>query len=244
MDRSILEGNPHSVIEGMTIGAYAMGARYGYIYVRAEYPLAVEKLKTAIQQAEEHGLLGENILGSGFDFSIDIECGSGAFVCGEETSLIASIMGMTGEPRQRPPFPAESGVWGKPTNINNVKSWANVPLIIARGAGWFSSVGTEASKGTVIFSLVGKVKNTGLVEVPMGTKLSSLVFDIGGGITARETAQGCADRWAIGWLHPRQSCQPDCRLRDTDPCRFNHGIGRHGGDGRKRLHGGRGQVLS
>lgn len=182
MDRSILEGNPHSVIEGMAIGAYAMGARYGYIYVRAEYPLAITKLQVALKQAEEYGLLGKNILGSGFDFSIAIECGSGAFVCGEETALIASIMGLTGEPRQRPPFPAESGVWGKPTNINNVKTWANVPLIVARGADWFSAVGTEDSKGTVIFSLVGKVKNTGLVEVPMGTKLSSLVFDIGGGI--------------------------------------------------------------
>jgi len=182
MDRSILEGNPHSVIEGMVIGAYAIGATKGYIYVRAEYPLAIEKLKAALEQAEEYGFLGSNILGSGFDFSIDIERGSGAFVCGEETALIASIEGLTGEPRQRPPFPAQSGLWGKPTNINNVKTWANIPLIIALGADWFSKVGTENSKGTVVFSLVGKVKNTGLVEVPMGTKLSSLVLDIGGGI--------------------------------------------------------------
>ena len=182
MDRSILEGNPHSVIEGMVIGAYAIGAKKGYIYVRAEYPLAIEKLKTALKQAEECGFLGSNILGSGFDFSIDIERGSGAFVCGEETALIASIEGQTGEPRQRPPFPAQSGLWGKPTNINNVKTWANIPLIIARGADWFSALGTDNSKGTVVFSLVGKVVNTGLVEVPMGTKLGSLVFDIGGGI--------------------------------------------------------------
>jgi len=182
MDRSILEGNPHSVIEGMVIGAYAIGAKQGYIYVRAEYPLAIDKLKTALEQAKEYGFLGENILGSGFDFSIDIERGSGAFVCGEETALIASIEGLTGEPRQRPPFPAQSGLWGKPTNINNVKTWANIPLIIARGADWFSQIGTEKSKGTMVFSLVGKVKNTGLVEVPMGTELLSLVFGIGGGI--------------------------------------------------------------
>lgn len=182
MDRSILEGNPHSVIEGMVIGAYTIGAKNGYIYVRAEYPLAIEKLKTALEQAEEYGFLGSNILGSGFDFSIDIERGSGAFVCGEETALIASIEGLTGEPRQRPPFPAQSGLWGKPTNINNVKTWANIPLILARGADWFSKLGTENSKGTMVFSLVGKVRNTGLVEVPMGIKLSSLVFDIGGGI--------------------------------------------------------------
>ncbi len=182
MDRSILEGNPHSVIEGMIIGAYAIGAQQGLIYVRSEYPLAIEKLIAAIKQAEEYGLLGSNILGSGFDFSIDIERGSGAFVCGEETALIASIEGLTGEPQQRPPFPAQSGLWGKPTNINNVKTWANIPLIIARGADWFSQIGTETSKGTMVFSLVGTVNNTGLVEVPMGINLSSLVFDIGGGI--------------------------------------------------------------
>ena len=182
MDRSILEADPHSVIEGMIIGAYAIGAKHGYIYVRAEYPLAVKRFRIALEQAEERGFLGTNMLGSGFDLSIDIERGSGAFVCGEETALIASIEGLAGEPRQRPPFPAESGLWGKPTNINNVKTWANIPLIIAMGADWFSQVGTEKSKGTVVFSLVGKVKNTGLVEVPMGTKLSSLVLDIGGGI--------------------------------------------------------------
>lgn len=182
MDRSILEGNPHSVIEGMAIGAYAIGARKGYIYVRAEYPMAIDRLYVALEQATKYGFIGANILGSGFDFSIDIERGSGAFVCGEETALIASIEGLTGEPRQRPPFPAQSGLWGKPTNINNVKTWANIPPMIARGPDWFSQVGTQKSTGTVVFSLVGKVANTGLVEVPMGTKLSSLVFDIGGGI--------------------------------------------------------------
>lgn len=182
MDRSILEADPHSVIEGMIIGAYAMGARQGFIYVRAEYPMAVKRLQIALGQAKGCGFLGTNILGWGFNFSIDIECGSGAFVCGEETALIASIEGLAGEPHQRPPFPAQNGLWGKPTNINNVKTWANIPLIVTRGADWFSQVGTQKSKGTVVFSLVGKVVNQGLVEVPMGTRLSSLVSDIGGGI--------------------------------------------------------------
>jgi NADH-quinone oxidoreductase subunit F len=182
MDRSILEGNPHSVMEGMIIGAFAIGARESYVYVRAEYPLAIANLRVAIKQAEELGLLGENILGSGFSFKINIFEGAGAFVCGEETALIASIEGTTGEPRQRPPFPAQKGLWEKPTNINNVKTWANVPLIISRGADWFASMGTEKSKGTMVFSLVGKVKNTGLVEVPMGGRISDLVFEIGGGI--------------------------------------------------------------
>ncbi|MFH1560754.1 MAG: NADH-quinone oxidoreductase subunit NuoF [Chloroflexota bacterium] len=182
MDRSILETDPHGVIEGMVIGAYAIGASSGVIFVRAEYPLAVNRVRTALSQAQEHGFLGENILGSGFDFSIDIECGSGAFVSGEETALIASIEGLSGEPRERPPFPAQRGLWGKPTNINNVKTWASVPLIVSRGADWYSQIGTEQSKGTMVFSLVGKVRNSGLVEVPMGTSLHSLVFDIGGGI--------------------------------------------------------------
>ena len=182
MDRSILEGSPHQVIEGMIIGAYGIGARHGVMYVRAEYPLAIEKLSRALEQARELGFLGENILGSGFAFDISIERGSGAFVCGEETALIASIEGTTGEPRQRPPFPAQKGLWGKPTNINNVKTWATIPLIIARGAEWFSEIGTEKSKGTMIFSMVGKVKMNGLVEVPMGMTLRELVFDVGGGV--------------------------------------------------------------
>ena len=182
MDRGILEGDPHSVIEGMVIGAYAIGAREGFIYVRAEYPLAVQRVRRALLQAQEHGFLGENILGSGFSFGIDIECGSGAFVAGELSAMIASIEGNPAEPRQRPPGTTTKGLWGKPTATNNVKTWANVPLIIARGAEWFSSIGTEKSKGTMVFSLVGKVNNTGLVEVPMGTTLRSLIFDIGGGI--------------------------------------------------------------
>ena len=182
MDRSLMEGNPHSVLEGLLIGAYAIGASDGYIYVRAEYPLAVENVDMAIRQTEEYGLLGRNILGSDFNFKIHVHRGAGAFVCGEETALIASLEGRIGEPRQRPPFPATSGMWGKPTNINNVETWANVPLIINRGAEWFRSLGTERSKGTKIFSLVGKLKNTGLVEAPMGMTLGDIVFNIGGGI--------------------------------------------------------------
>jgi NADH-quinone oxidoreductase subunit F len=182
MDRSILEGNPHSVLEGMVVGAYAIGAERGFIYIRAEYPLAIKHLEIALAQMREHGLLGADILGSGFDFDIEIRIGAGAFVCGEETALMASIEGRTGEPRPRPPFPAQSGLWGRPTNINNVKSWANAALVIAKGADWFAEVGTEGSKGTVIFSVVGKIRNTGLVEVPMGISLRELIYEIGGGV--------------------------------------------------------------
>jgi NADH:ubiquinone oxidoreductase subunit F (NADH-binding)/(2Fe-2S) ferredoxin/NAD-dependent dihydropyrimidine dehydrogenase PreA subunit len=182
MDRSIMEGNPHRVLEGMIIGAWAIGAEEGYVYIRNEYPLAVENLKIAIAQAEEYGFLGQDILGSGFDFSIQIRPGSGAFVCGEETALMASIEDRIGEPRPRPPYPAQSGLWGKPTNINNVETWANVPMIIDRGGQWYSKLGTDKSKGTKIFSLVGNINNTGLVEVPMGATLSEIVYDIGGGI--------------------------------------------------------------
>ncbi len=182
MDRSILEANPHSIIEGMIIGARAIGATTGFIYARSEYPLAVENLNIALAQARECGLLGQNILGSGFDFDIELRLGAGAFVCGEETALIASVEGRPGEPRPRPPYPAQHGLWGRPTNINNVKSWASIPLIIANGADWFAAVGTEKSKGTAIFSMVGKINNTGLVEVPMGISLRELVFDVGGGI--------------------------------------------------------------
>jgi len=182
MDRSVLEGDPHSVLEGMLIGGYAIGAKEGYIYVRAEYPLAIKKLKKAIQQAEEYGLLGENILGTGFGFQIKLNRGGGAFVCGEETALIASIEGKVGEPKLRPPYPAEKGLWDKPTNINNVETWANIPVIIEQGWNWFSQIGTQKSKGTKVFSLVGKVKNTGLLEVPMGVTLKEIIFDIGEGI--------------------------------------------------------------
>ncbi len=182
MDRSLLEGNPHSVIEGMIIGAYAIGASEGYIYVRMEYPLAVDNITLALEQARENGLLGRSILGSEFHFDIHVFKGAGAFVSGEETSMMASIEGRRAFPRQRPPFPAQKGLWGKPTNINNVETWANVPYIISRGAEWFSGIGTRKSKGTKIFSLVGKINNTGLVEVPMGITMREIVYDIGGGI--------------------------------------------------------------
>jgi len=182
MDRSILEADPHAVIEGLTIAAYATGAAEGYVYVRAEYPLAVSRLRTALNQAQESGFLGDNILGSDFNFMVHIKEGAGAFVCGEETALIASIESRRGMPRPRPPFPAQSGLDGKPTIINNVKTLASVPVIIERGADWFNSIGTEKSKGTVVFALTGKIANSGLVEVPMGTPLSRIIYDIGGGI--------------------------------------------------------------
>jgi len=182
MDRSILEGDPHSVIEGMLLGGLAIGAGQGYIYVRQEYPLAIERLEIALTQAREEGLLGKNILGSGFDFEIEVSRGAGAFVCGEETALIQAIEGNWGEPQPRPPFPAVSGLWEKPTVINNVETLANIPVIVAKGAKWFSGIGTSKSKGTKVFSLVGKVKNIGLVEVPMGITLKDIVFGIGGGI--------------------------------------------------------------
>ena len=182
MDRAIMEGNPHSVIEGMLIGAYAIGSSDGYIYVRNEYPLSVERLKLAIEQAKELGLLGENVLGSSFSFDIRINRGAGAFVCGESTALMASLEGRTGEPRAKYIHTVESGLWEKPTNLNNVETWANVPAIINRGGEWFAGIGTEKSKGTKVFSLVGKVVNTGLVEVPMGITLRRIIDEIGGGI--------------------------------------------------------------
>jgi len=182
MDRSTIEGDPHSVLEGMVIAARAVGANFGYIYIRAEYPLAIERLKIAIQQAKEYGLLGKDILGSGFDFDIEIRLGAGAFVCGEETALLQSIEGKRGMPRPKPPFPAIKGLWGKPTVINNVETLANVPVVLIRGAKWFSSIGTDKSKGTKVFALTGKINNSGLIEVPMGTTLREIIFDIGGGI--------------------------------------------------------------
>ena len=182
MDRSVLEGDPHSVIEGMIIGGYAVGCTRGFIYIRAEYPLAIERLEKALKSAREYGLLGNNILGSSFSFDIELRWGAGAFVCGEETALIASIEGKRGNPRPRPPFPSVSGLWGKPTFINNVETWANVPAIVERGGAWFASIGTEKSKGTKVFAVTGKVTNPGLVEVPMGTTIREIVYDICGGI--------------------------------------------------------------
>ena len=182
MDRSTLEGDPHSVLEAMAIAGYTVGANQGFIYIRAEYPLAIKRLEIAMAQAREYGLLGENILGSGFSFDIEIRLGAGAFVCGEETALLASIEGKRGMPTPKPPFPAVCGLWKKPTVINNVETWANVPVIITKGGKWFASIGTEKSSGTKVFALTGKIKNSGLVEVPMGTTLREIVYDIGGGI--------------------------------------------------------------
>ena len=182
MDRSVLEGDPHSVLESMAICGRTIGANQGYIYIRAEYPLAISRLERAIAQAGDMGLLGKDILGSGFDFDIELRLGAGAFVCGEETALLASIEGERGMPRPRPPFPSVKGLWGRPTVINNVETWANVPVIITRGAEWFASIGTEDSTGTKVFALTGRIENSGLVEVPMGTSLRDIVFNIGGGI--------------------------------------------------------------
>ncbi len=217
MDRSVLEGNPHLVLEGMIIGAFAVGASEGYVYVRNEYPMAIEHLQLAITQARELGVLGQNILGTGFSFDVKINRGGGAFVCGEETALIASIEGRRGMPRTRPPFPAKKGLWGKPTDINNVETWANVPYIINRGVDWFTSIGTGdvskspfgGSKGTKIFSLVGKVNNTGLVEVPMGIPLRKIVFDIGGGI--KNSKKGRTFK-AVQTGGPSGGCIPDAYL--------------------------------
>ena len=206
MDRSIMEGDPHRVLEGMAIGAYAIGASEGYIYVRAEYPLAVKRLHLAVKEAEEMGLLGDNILGTDFSFHIHIKEGAGAFVCGEETALMASIMGQRGMPWPRPPFPANSGLWGKPTNINNVETWANVPDIILRGADWFASMGTEKCKGTKVFALTGKVQNTGLVEVPMGISMREIIFDIGGGVPDGKKFK------AVQMGGPSGGCLPESQL--------------------------------
>jgi NADP-reducing hydrogenase subunit HndC len=182
MDRSTLEGDPHSVLEGMTIAGFATGAKQGFVYIRAEYPLAIRRLETALQQSRERGLLGKDILGSGFDFDIELRWGAGAFVCGEETALIASIEGKRGMPKPRPPYPSIKGLWDKPTVINNVETLANIPVIMDRGGEWFSQIGTETSKGTKVFALTGKIRNSGLVEVPMGMTLREIIFEVGGGI--------------------------------------------------------------
>ncbi|MFZ2053190.1 MAG: NADH-quinone oxidoreductase subunit NuoF [Candidatus Aminicenantales bacterium] len=204
MDRSLLEGNPHRVLEGMLIGAYAIGAREGYVYIRDEYPLAVAHIGLAIEQGEKLGLLGDDILGTGFDFHLRIAKGAGAFVCGEETALIASIEGRVGEPRQRPPFPASRGLWRKPTTINNVETWGNVPIIVKKGADWYAGIGTAGSKGTKIFSLVGKINNTGLVEVPMGISLREIIFDIGGGIPGGREFKAVQTGGPSGGCIPRE----------------------------------------
>ena len=208
MNRSEVEGDPHRLLEGMAIAAYAVGAHQGFVYGRAEYPLAIRRLQTAIGQAEDHGLLGEDILGSGFSFRITIKEGAGAFVCGEETALLASLEGRRGMPRPRPPFPAQSGLWGKPTLINNVGTLVNVPAIILNGADWFGQVGTEKCKGTKVFSLVGKVARSGLVEVPMGTSLRTIIFDIGGGCSIAGDSAADKEFKAVQTGGPSGGCLP------------------------------------
>ena len=204
MDRSILEGDPNSVIEAMTIAAYCVGASKGYIYVRAEYPIAVERLKIAISQAKELGLLGNNIFGTNFSFDLNIRLGAGAFVCGEETALMNSIEGMRGEPRPRPPFPAVKGLFRSPTLLNNVETYANIPEIINKGGAWFAKIGTESSKGTKVFALGGKIKNVGLVEVPMGTTLREIVYDIGGGISTGKDFKAAQTGGPSGGCIPKE----------------------------------------
>ncbi len=205
MDRSILEGDPHSMIEGMIIAAYAIGAPEGYIYCRAEYPLAIKRLKKAIAQAKDYGLLGEKILGSDFSFNLKIKEGAGAFVCGEETALIASIEGKRGEPRPRPPYPAVAGLWGKPSNVNNVKSYAITPEIIVKGADWFSGIGTSKSTGTAVFALTGKINNTGLIEVPMGITLREIIYDVGGGILKKKKFKAVQTGGPLGGCLPEEA---------------------------------------
>jgi bidirectional [NiFe] hydrogenase diaphorase subunit len=204
MDRSVLESDPHRVIEGMTIAGYAVGASEGYIYVRAEYPLAVKRLKLAIKQAEKTGLLGQEICGTTFNFRIDIRLGAGAFVCGEETALIASVEGGRGTPRPRPPYPAEVGLWGMPTLINNVETFASIPPILRNGGNWYATIGTAKSKGTKVFALAGRVNNTGLIEVPMGITLRTVIFDIGGGIPDGRTFKAVQTGGPSGGCLPAQ----------------------------------------
>lgn len=204
MDRSILEGDPHCILEAMIIAGFAIGANKGYIYVRAEYPIAVKRLKIAIEQAKDYGILGKNIFDSGLDFDIEIRLGAGAFVCGEETALLESIEGRRGQPRLKPPYPAVSGLWGKPTLINNVETYANITKIILNGPDWYNSIGTEKSKGTKVFALGGNVNNTGLVEVPMGTTLREIVFDIGGGIPNKREFKAAQTGGPSGGCIPKE----------------------------------------
>ncbi len=219
MDRSILECDPHRVLEGMAVAAYAVGASEGYIYIRAEYPLAVKRLKLAIRQAEKMGLLGKNIAGTDFSFSIDIRLGAGAFVCGEETALIASIEGQRGQPMPRPPYPAESGLWDSPTLINNVETFANIAPIIRKGADWYAAIGTETSKGTKVFALAGRINNTGLIEVPMGITLREIVYDIGGGIPDGKAFKAVQTGGPSGGCVPASLAETPIIRSTTNLCR-------------------------
>ncbi len=240
---SLMEGNPHSVLEGMIIGAYAIGAHEGYVYIRHEYPMAVENVTTAIKQAEACGLLGKNILGSGFDFKVKVSRGGGAFVCGESTALMASLEGKVGEPRAKYVHTSEKGLYNHPSNLNNVETWANIPLIINKGAEWFSSIGTEGSKGTKIFSLVGKVNNTGLVEVPMGMTLREIVYDIGGGIRDGKKFKAVQTGGPSGGFMPESLLDLPVDFDELTRVGSMMGSGGHDRHGRGHLHGGHGQVL-
>ena len=243
MDRSVMEGDPHRVIEGMAIAAYAVGASKGFIYVRAEYPVAVARLTTAMREARRRGLLGNNIGGTTFSFDVEIRLGAGAFVCGEETALIASIEGRRGTPKPRPPYPAVSGLWGKPTLINNVETYANIAPIMRNGGKWFANMGSERSKGTKVFALTGKITNTGLIEVPLGIKLWEIIDVIGGGVPGRSQIEGDPDGRAFRRMHSRRHAGPGRELRRADGGRLHHGLGRHDRDGRYLLHGERGALL-
>ena len=231
MNRNEIESDPHSLLEGMIIGGYVMGATEGIIYVRAEYPLAVHRLNRAIDQARQSGVLGDNILGRGFKFDIQLVEGAGAFVCGEETALIASLEGYAGRPRPRPPFPAQKGLLEKPTNINNVETWYNVAPIVSKGPGWFSETGSAKSAGTKVFSLVGKISNTGLVEVPMGTPLKTFVYDVGEGGADGKHIKAVQTGGPSGGCIPSGDVRHPGRLRNAGATRFHHGLGRHRGDG-------------
>ena len=243
MDRSVMESDPHAVLEGMAIGAYAVGAGRGFIYVRAEYPLAVQRLHIAIAQARERGFLGAAILGSAFSFDVAIVEGAGAFVCGEETALMQSVEGRQGMPRPRPPYPAVQGLWGRPTLINNVETFASVPGIVAQGAEEFASVGTKLSKGTKTFALTGKINNIGLVEVPMGITLREIVFRRRRRHPRRAAVQGRADRRAVGGVHTDRVHRHANRLHVAAEPRRHDGLGRSGRHGRLHLHGEGGPLL-
>ncbi len=243
MDRSVLESDPFRVLEGMAIAAFAVHAAEGYVYCRAEYPLAVKRLRTAIRLAQRAGYLGDNIMDTSFGFSVQIRLGAGAFVCGEETALIASVEGRRGTPRPRPPYPAVSGLWGSPTLINNVESLASVPTILRDGPEKYAAIGVGKSKGTKVFALAGRVVNTGLVEVPMGMTLREIIFDIGGGIIDGRALQGRPDRRPVGWLYPGRAPRYAGQLRDPHRARLVHGLGRHDHHGRHVLHGRCRQVL-
>lgn len=243
MDRSVLESDPHAVLEGMAIAAYAVGADQGFIYVRAEYPLAISRLQNAIKQAKKLGLLGSGVFESPFNFNIDLRIGAGAFVCGEETALMASVEGRRGTPRPRPPFPAESGLWECPTLINNVETFANVAAIVRKGADWFAGIGTEKSKGTKVFALAGKITNTGLIEVPMGTPLRQIVEEMGGGAPGGTKIKAVQTGGPSGGCIPAEDFGHAGGLRIVDQARLNHGLGRDDRDGRDHEHGGRGALL-